>query len=188
MGPPTLHQLASHKINSSQTRPGHSGVEVLSQLTSVCVRLTPEANCAILSSLHKCSVTVRAVQQGGGFPSGPAWLLCVLQPKCVASSAIRCFKDLFLFYVYELVSACVFVHCAHAWYMKRVSFPGTELQVLVSHLIVGVSDHTWVFCQEQEDDSYPLNHLSRPLSSLLKTVLHTIEFLDYNFLLIFLLF
>lgn len=79
----------------------------------------------------------------------------------------------------------MFVHCAHAWYMNRVSFPGTELQVLVSHLIVGVSDHTWVFLQEQEDDSYPLSHLSRPLSSLLKTVLHTIEFLDYNFSFIF---
>lgn len=100
MGPPALHQLASHKINSSQTWPGHSGVEVLFQLTLVCVRLTPEANRVILSSLHKCSVTVKADQQGGGFPSGPAWLLYVLQPKCVVSSTIGCFKDLFLFYVY----------------------------------------------------------------------------------------
>lgn len=162
MGPPTLHQLASHKINSSQTWPGHSGVEVLSQLT-------PEASRAILSSLHKCLSLWKLSSRVGGFPSGPTWLLCVLQSKCVASSAIGCFKDLFLFYVYEWASACMFVHCAHAWYMKRV----------------GVSDHTWVFCQEQEDNSNPLSHLSRPLSSLLKTVLHTIEFLDYNFLFIF---
>lgn len=80
----------------------------------------------------------------------------------------------------------MFVHCAHAWYMKRVSYSlELELQVLVSHLIMGANDHIWVFFQEQKDDPYQLSHLFRPLSSLLKTVLHTIEFLDYNFLIIF---
>lgn len=182
---PTLHQLASHKINSSQTWPGHSGVEVLSQLTSVCVRLTPEANRVILSSLHKCSVTVKAVQQGGGFPSGPACLLCVLQPKCVASSAIGCFKDLFLFTcMNELLHVCLYtVHMPVIWrgcHSLELSYRylwATWLWVLVitlgssaksrkmtlTHWVIspGLCLHCWkLFCI-------------------------TIEFLDYNFLFIF---